>query len=272
VIVPFQKDDVFLADVSAHRDGPALWWLGQSGFLVMFRGAGLVIDPYLSDSLTRKYANTGKPHVRMSERVVDPARITGIVAASSSHNHTDHLDAETLNPLRAANPQMHLVIPEANRVFVAERLGCDPAWPKGLADGQTAKVGPFLFRGVASAHEHLDPSFLGYIIEFGGYRIYHPGDSVVYDGLVEKLRPYPADVALLPINGSAPARRVPGNMWGREAAQLARDAGAWMAVPMHYLLFEFNSVEPDEFVTECERLGQTYRVLRLGERLDVPWD
>jgi L-ascorbate metabolism protein UlaG (beta-lactamase superfamily) len=38
---------------------------------------------------------------------------------TSSHNHTDHLDHETLWPLMAVNPRMAMVIPEANREFVA---------------------------------------------------------------------------------------------------------------------------------------------------------
>jgi L-ascorbate metabolism protein UlaG (beta-lactamase superfamily) len=270
VIVPAQKDDVLLADVAAHRDGPSLWWLGQSGFLLMYQQAGLAIDPYLSDSLSRKYAQTDKPHTRMSERVVDPARLTGIVAATSSHNHTDHLDAETLNPLRAANPALQLVIPEPNRAFVAERLGCSMGWPIGLTEGESADIGPFSLTAIASAHEHLDPTFLGYVIEFGGFRVYHPGDCVLYEGLVEKLKPFEIDIALLPVNGSLPERRVAGNFWGREAAWLARAIGAQLAVPMHYHLFEFNTVEPDEFARECERLGQPYRVMQLGERLDVP--
>jgi hypothetical protein len=32
-------------------------------------------------------------------------------------------------------------------------------------------------------------------------------------------------------------------------------------------MFEFNTASPDEFVRECERLGQAHRVLRAGERL-----
>jgi hypothetical protein len=31
-------------------------------------------------------------------------------------------------------------------------------------------------------------------------------------------------------------------------------------------MFEFNTATPDEFVAECERLGQPYRVLQQGER------
>jgi hypothetical protein len=38
------------------------------------------------------------------------------------HDHTDHLDAQTLRPILASNPKTKLVIPEANRAFVAARL------------------------------------------------------------------------------------------------------------------------------------------------------
>ena len=52
-----------------------------------------------------------------------------------SHNHTDHLDAETLAPAAAANPQARLIIPRANRAFVAERLQMDAKDLIGLDDG-----------------------------------------------------------------------------------------------------------------------------------------
>ena len=46
----------------------------------------ILIDPYLSDSLTHKYAGTDRPHVRMTERVVAPERLTFIDVVTSSHN------------------------------------------------------------------------------------------------------------------------------------------------------------------------------------------
>src|SRR5882724_6164925 len=124
----FQKDAAFLADVRRvlKARGQSLWWLGQSGFLVVQNGRAIVLDPYLSDSLTRKYASTDKPHVRMTERVIDPVALAslGVIdLVTSSHNHTDHFDPETLVPLLAGNPQAPLVIPAANRSLAAERLG-----------------------------------------------------------------------------------------------------------------------------------------------------
>jgi L-ascorbate metabolism protein UlaG (beta-lactamase superfamily) len=283
LIEPFQRDDELLADIAAGRaagDGALrLWWLGQAGFLVQWEGHHLLLDPYLSDSLTIKYASTDKPHVRMTARAVDPARLDMIDLVTSSHNHTDHLDHETLQPLMGANPGLTLIIPEANRGFVAERLRCDPAWPVGLSHGARAQVGPFMFTGLAVAHEQLETDgvgrhrHLGYIITAGPYTLFHSGDAIPYDGmegeLVRLAGGRPLDVALLPINGRRQERRVPGNFWGDEAVRFAATVGVHLVVPMHYEMFTFNTETPALFEATARDLGQPYRTLRCGERLEI---
>jgi len=278
VIRPVLRDEAILADIAdAARATEALhlWWLGQSGFLLQWEGRHLLTDPYLSDSLTKKYAGTDKPHVRMTERVVAPEKLAFIDVVTSSHNHTDHLDGETLRPLIHANPDIRLMIPEANREFVAQRLQVNPRMPLGIDDGTSASAAGFRLTGVASAHEELerDPQgrckFLGYIVELGPWKIYHSGDTVWYEGMTGRLRPWAPDVALLPINGRSPERRVPGNLNGREAAKLAKDIRARLVIPCHYEMFEFNTASPDEFVAEAQRLGQPCRVLKCGERFTL---
>jgi L-ascorbate metabolism protein UlaG (beta-lactamase superfamily) len=278
----FSKDDAFLADVDSPASSPdelRVWWLGQSGFLVRWGGRRLLLDPYLSDSLTTKYAGTDKPHVRMTERVIAPERLQDKVdLISSSHNHTDHLDLETIAPHLEAIVPPELVIPEANRSFVCERLGILEQWPIGLEDGLGAampEMDGVSFHGIAAAHNAIDRDdagrckYLGYVVRCGRWTIYHSGDTLIYPGLVEKLRAFaPIDVALLPINGNKPERRVAGNLDGREAAQLAHDVGARWVVPCHYEMFEFNTADPQElFIPACERLAQPYRVLRAGEEM-----
>lgn len=276
MIQPAQSHETFLADVhSSERDsGFRLWWLGQSGFLLQWDGIHVLLDPYLSDSLTRKYSQTDKPHVRMTELVVDPERLTFVNVAASTHNHTDHLDAETLCPILGRNPNLKLVIPEANREFVAERLKIEPAIPIGVDDGSSVELCGMRFSGIASAHESVDrdesgrAKYLGYVLQFGGWSIYHSGDTIRYQGMSEKLREFKIDVALLPINGRSPERRIPGNLFGREAARLAKDIGAKLVIPCHYEMFEFNTASPDEFTQECDNLGQSFKVLRCGAKWD----
>ena len=264
-----------MADIQAsdRRDGRfRLWWLGQSGFLLQWQGVHVLLDPYLSDSLTKKYSRTDKPHVRMTELVVDPARLSFVDIVASTHNHTDHLDAETLCPILAANPRVKLVTAEANRAFAADRLKIDASTSIGLDDGASVEISGIRFSGIASAHEMLDrdelgrAKYLGYVVEFGGWTIYHSGDTVRYEGMAEKLRPFNIDVALLPINGRAPERRVPGNLFGGEAAKLAKDIEAKLVIPCHFDMFEFNTASPDEFIQECNKVKQPFKVLRCGEQ------
>ncbi len=274
LIEAVQKDQVLLDDITSRRHGGnlSIWWLGQSGFLVQWQGRHLLFDPYLSDSLTVKYAATDRPHVRMTEIAVDTARLEFVDLVTSTHNHTDHLDAETLLPLIAANPEMQLLVPEANRAFAAERLACDPAWLVGMVDGGHYEVAGFAVEGVPAAHEELEidaearHKFMGYVARCGEWTIYHSGDTMAYEGMEERLSGLGIDIALLPINGRAPERRVAGNLFGEEAARLAQAIGARVVIPCHYEMFEFNTASPEEFSRECERLGQGSRVLNCGER------
>ncbi len=73
MIEPFLQGADFLAELDDATSRPErldIWWLGQSGFLLQWQGRRLLFDPYLSDSLSRKYAETNKPHVRMTELVI----------------------------------------------------------------------------------------------------------------------------------------------------------------------------------------------------------
>jgi L-ascorbate metabolism protein UlaG (beta-lactamase superfamily) len=275
MIKPVLQDDALLEDIHAARNDREhlhLWWLGQSGFLLQWEGQHVLFDPYLSDSLTHKYAGTDRPHVRMTERAIAPERLNFIQVVTSSHNHTDHLDQETLLPLLRANPKLELVIPEANREFVVDRLGLVAEIPRGLDAGQWAQWGAFTLHAVPAAHNQLEKDdagrhkCLGYVVEAGPWTIYHSGDTLRYDGMVEWLRRRPIDVALLPINGHRPERGVAGNLDGREAATLAAEIGARLVIPCHYEMFEFNTASPELFVAAARELRQPHCVLRCGER------
>lgn len=276
MIVPVHSGEALANEInetSCDHGQLGIWWLGQSGFLLKSGSLRIVLDPYLSDSLTLKYQQTDKPHVRMSELVIDPKLLTDISIVTSSHNHTDHLDAETLKPLLTVNPEAKLIVGEANRLFVADRLGCSVDFPMGITEHTSAQIGEISVSAVPSAHNEIERDengqlrYLGFIIRFGNCCIYHSGDTLVYPGLMERIKAERVDVAFLPINGNRPERRVAGNMNGAEAARLASEAGVKLVIPHHYHLFEFNTEEPDLFESECKRLRQRFRTLKMGERL-----
>ncbi len=275
----FAKDDALLASIEAAPSDPGMftaWWLGQSGFLIQWNGEHLLFDPYLSDSLTRKYAATDKEHVRMTEQVIAPEKLGMVDVATSSHVHTDHLDAETLHGLLSANPNLKLVLPEANFEFATERLGDKRPEFVALDDGAVTDAGAFKFRGIPASHntverdDHGRCRFLCFIVEFGPFRVFHSGDTLWHFGLHAAVEPHaPFDLMFLPINGYLPERRVAGNMNASQAAAFGKLCRARMVVPHHFWMFEFNTVEPDEFVACCQKLDQPFTVLENGQSLEM---
>jgi L-ascorbate metabolism protein UlaG (beta-lactamase superfamily) len=234
--------------IEPSTTGTHVWWLGQSGFLIGHAGRHLLVDPYLSDSLTAKYEGTETPHARMAPRVVAPEQLAFVDVVLSTHGHTDHLDGETLRAIGAP-----VVAPARIAGLAHERSGAEVT---PISEGETVEVGGFRVEAVPA--EHPGDHCIGYVIGAGARRLYHSGDTTWVDPGVRGV-----DVAFLPINGKL------DNLDGPEAARLARTVEASLAIPCHYDMFEFNTATPDAFVAECRRLGQRYRVLALGERLTL---
>jgi len=273
MIKAFKKDEELLSDIRStdpRSIDVRLWWLGQSGYLIQYKGKRILLDPYLSDSLTVKYQHTEKPHVRISERVIDPSLLPKIDIITSSHNHTDHLDAETINPILNNSPYCKLVIPEANRKFVADRLKINADFPIGLNAGESFTEDDISFYAIPAAHNELDVNedgkypYLGYIIQLGSFAIYHSGDTLNYKGIEEWISPFKPAIALLPINGNDPERKVAGNLNAEEAVALGKKCHIPVVIPCHYDLFAFNTADVNQFISIAKRSSQGYCVLELG--------
>lgn len=276
MIEPVLKDDALLTSIlAASGNDLHLWWLGQSGFLLKQAGAFLLLDPYLSDSLTLKYAATDKPHVRMTSRCIAPEQLNFVQTVTSSHQHTDHFDEATLLPLAAAAKGITLVLPAAVEAQARQRLGEAPVLLAGIDDGTTLELDGWKITGLAAAHNEIERDdqgrckYLGFIIERGGFTLYHSGDTLMHDGLIPALAPRRCDVMFLPINGNRPERRVAGNLNGTEAATLAQTCHARLAIPHHFEMFEFNTATPEEFERACNTWGQAFKVMRCGEHLSL---
>jgi L-ascorbate metabolism protein UlaG (beta-lactamase superfamily) len=261
-IEPVLAGEELIAEIQASTDetGMHIWWLGQSGFLVQVAGENLLLDPYLSDSLTTKYAGTNTPHERITGLVVEPTLLSFVDVVTSSHAHGDHLDAGTLPHLLAGDAAF--VCAAGSEHVAAERAGRLPDAALGIGDDAT--FGGFWIEAVPAYHEGA-PEAVGYVVRNGAYAIYHAGDSRRVQGMAEAVAPHGVDIAFVPINGKL------GNMDGADAARLAYEAGAHIAIPCHHEMFRFNTASTSRFVAECARIGQEYRLPRAGERITIDY-
>jgi L-ascorbate 6-phosphate lactonase len=230
----------------------ALWWLGQAGFVLRSTQAVVYLDPFLSDH---------------PDRLVPPPFAAEIAPPADlvlcTHEHLDHLDLPTLRVLARTSPHARFVVPlpiveqVATIGISAERIvGVQPdeeidlggviLFPVPAMHGLKAPPAVYDFGFVQRGNQHLY-RYLGYVIEMAGVRVYHAGDTVAHDGLVECLRRLNVDIALLPINGRTYFREqldIVGNLDEREAADLAAATGVRLLVPIHYEMFAANQGRP----------------------------
>lgn len=230
----------------------ALWALGQSGFVIKGGDTVVYIDPYLSSAVDEAgYAPPGT-FPRQFPPPLLPEDATNAQWVFCTHEHADHTDPKTLGPLAQASPQARFIGP-ANSREILRALG--------IPDGRIVvppvdtpqTVGPLTFTAIPAAHYGLDRDaegsfrWLSFIIQLNGVTLYHAGDTILYDGLVERLRKHSIDIACLPVNGRdgwRERRGMIGNLDGREAAELAVAVNADVLIPMHNDMFAANHVTP----------------------------
>jgi len=261
-IDPFLSGDDLIAEIHAsnNEDGMHIWWLGQSGFLVQVDGENLLLDPYLSDSVTAKYAGTETPRERITGLAVDPALLSFVDVVTSSHAHMDHLDPGTLPHVLAGDAAF--VCAAGSEDVAVERAGRQPDAVLGIGD--KAVFGGFSIEAVPAYHDGA-PEAVGYVVRNGQYAVYHAGDTRRVQGMAEAVAPFGVDYAFVPISGSGVV------MDGTEAARLAYEAAAMCAIPCHYEMFRGSTATTSRFVAECARIGQEYRLPRAGERITLDY-
>lgn len=252
--------------------GPAIWWLGQAGFLLKSSaGRFAIIDPYLSDSLSKKYRGKLFPHVRMHPAPISPEVLPPISLYLMTHGHTDHMDPETLGHFSRTNDYV-VVGPSSQREKAIER-GAEANHLKTVNSGEEISVDGFGVSAIPAAHEelHVDElgfyEALGYIVKFDGLAVYHSGDCIPFRGLADRLKQHSPSIALLPVNGRDNYRLsngVPGNFFPDEAVQLCIDAGIPHLVPHHWGLFDFNTVSIQDLVRIFDASPVTVSIPEVG--------
>lgn len=272
--------DTSLADqinrLNVPRGYLALWALGQHGFVLKGGATTAIIDPYLSNGIAERGDTPPGAFDRLIPIVIDPSTLTMIDVALITHRHTDHCDPQTITPLMQAAPQADVFTSYASHARLMD-VGVDQARMTIPPVDQTIHYNDDLsITPIPAAHYEFEPdadgnpAYLGFVVQLNGVTLYHSGDTILYPGLIERLRSYAIDIACLPINGRDWFREqagLIGNMDFREAAELAVSIGARVLIPAHNDLFASNRINPAYFVDylAAHHPRQRWHMLQAGE-------
>lgn len=253
----------------------ALWALGQAGFAIKGGETIVYIDPYLSEDVDDASGAVPGTFRRNFPPPLLPEQVTNAQVVFCTHEHDDHTDPQTLGPLALASPGAIFIGPATSRDILrtvgipdSRILAPQVHLPQSLA-GLTFSALPSAHYGVGHDSDR-GYRWLGFVIELNGVTLYHAGDTVLYDGLIECLKPYRVDIACLPVNGRdrfREQRGIVGNLDTKEAAELTAAIGADILIPMHNDMFATNHVNPAGLADYLDRHypRQKYHWLQPGE-------
>ena len=253
-------------------------FVGHSTFLIQSAGTNVLIDPvYYQRASPVSFAGPRRaraPGVRFDD-------LPNISLVLLSHNHYDHCDLGTLQRLeRRFHPPV--VTPLGNdrllRSAGIRQVEEIDWWETASAAPLPITLTPaqhFSARGPFDRNRAL---WGGFVIEAGGRRILHAGDSGYAPHFTETAqRLGPIDLALLPIGAYEPRwfmRDI--HMNPAEAVQAHLDLAARQSLAMHFGTFQLTPEGIDEPVRELTKAlrergvpAERFRAVDVGESVSL---
>lgn len=228
----------------ARVDSVRVVHLGHASFLYQIGGLNLLIDPV--------YSLRASPLSFIGpRRVNDPGvafdDLPRIDAVLITHNHYDHLDIETLARLHERD-QPRMIMPLGNDTIVRARIpearaeAHDWSTRLPLSDGVSVTLAPSYHWSARGAFDRRMALWCSFVLEGGGTRIFHIGDTGYHDGslyrrLGAELGPF--HLAVLPIGAYEPRWFMRDNhMNPEEAVQVMLSLRAEQALGHHWGTFQ----------------------------------
>lgn len=213
-------------------------WLGHASFLLQGCGVSLLVDPVFAN-------HCGPfPLPGLFRKVAVPCAIADlpkIDAVLLTHSHYDHLDLTTLRKLGRGTP---LWIAEGHAEWLRTK-----GFPqvRELAWNERAELAPGVVLTSLPAHHFTARTpwdrdlghWCGWLIEGGGCKLWHAGDSGWFPGFAEiGERHGPIDFGMIPIGAYQPQRVMKSvHMTPEEAVRAFLATRCRRAVGMHWGTF-----------------------------------
>jgi L-ascorbate metabolism protein UlaG (beta-lactamase superfamily) len=208
-------------------------YLGHSAFELSDGDTTVLIDPFL----------TGNPKAAVSADELEPSAIL------LTHGHSDHY-GDTVEIAKRTGAPVVAIVELAGEIAGKLDEGHDVRDPNL---GGTVEFDWGSVRLVPAWHTSTTPDGLvntpaGMVIELGGKRVYHLGDTALFSDLQLVGKRGRLDAALMCIGGHYTMDRF-------DAVEAARLVGADLVIPCHYNTFPPIETDAQAFKADVQQAG-----------------
>lgn len=246
------------ANPSSCSINPVVTWIGHSSFLIQVGGVNILVDPI--------FGNLSFMYRRILPPGLSVAQLPKIDFILISHNHIDHMDAESLLAVREKSPEFTVMVPQGDKTWFDKRRfvqSYEHTWWDQRSFplvNDTSKRVTFTFlpaahwsrRGFFDKNRSLWGSWM---IECEGSQIYFAGDTCYSTHFHEIAQEFPdIDLALIPIGPCEPRDWLKeGHLGHEDAGRSFLELGAHNMIPMHWGTFSFGVEQFDAPVDSIQR-------------------
>lgn len=265
---PVQANDgAYLRDSNAPD---SLTWVGHATFALQWSGQVVLTDPFFSQRAAVVKRKVPAPF--------GPQAVPEGAVVLISHNHYDHLDADSLEALL---PRAGVTLCPLGLGPLLRELGAKEV--RELDWWQSVEVGGTRFTCLPAQHwtrrlgqGYNEVLWCAWLMERGGRKIFFGADSGYFVGYREIGRRYPGiDLALLPMGAYQPRWFMHyAHMNPPEVVQAFQDLGARLLIPMQWGVMPLGDEPPawplkdlENYLRDRPKLKTRLQALPVGGRL-----